>query len=120
MTILREEAFVRTLTVVLLLLLLSSCSIARHPAGIAPSTAPIFGNYTVLGPAAESSCSYSILLLPIGSKDQVEEIIDRLVKEKGGDAMIGVTVEYKSSWFALPLFGNACTIVNGSVVRIVK
>ena len=120
MTVLREGGPIRTLTLVLLLPLLASCSIARHPAGIAPSTAPVFGNYTVLGPAAESSCSYSVLLLPFGSKDRVEEIVDRLVKEKGGDAMIGATVEYKSSWFAIPLFGDECTIVNGSVVRIVK
>lgn len=120
MTVLREEALVRTLALAFLLSLLASCSITRHPVGIAASTAPIFGAYTVLGPAAESSCSYSVLLLPFGGKDQVEEIIDRLVKEKGGDAMIGVTVESKSSLFALPLFGNECTIVNGSVVRIVK
>ncbi len=98
-------------------LLLSSCIVTRHPAGIAPSTAPVTSTYTVLGPVEESDCVYRLLIIPFGGKDDEQEMIDRLTKAKGADALIGVTVEHMNSMFALPLVGQNCTVIAGTAVK---
>lgn len=97
--------------------LLAAC-VARHPAGIAPSSAPVSSTYTVLGPVEESDCGAWFLIIPLGGKAPSHEIIERLVKEKGGDALIGVTVEERVRSFIL--FGNHCTVVKGTAVKNVK
>lgn len=109
-----------SLFLVLLIPLLTSCIVRSHPAGIASSSAPVYPNYTVLGPAEESSCFYQILILPIGGKDPTEQIIAKAVKERGGDALAGVTVEFRSRTFVLPLVSSECTIVKGLVVKNVR
>lgn len=98
-------------------LLLVSC-VARHPSGIAPSTAPVSSTYTVLGVVEESDCATWVLILPIGGKADTHHIIERLVKDKGADALIGVTVEERLTSFIL--FGNDCTVVKGTAVKNVK
>ena len=97
--------------------LLAAC-VARHPAGIAPSSAPVSSAYTVLGQAEESDCAAWLLILPLGGKAPTHEIIEKLVREKGGDALIGVTVEERVRSFIL--FGNDCTVVKGTAVKNVK
>ena len=99
---------------------LSSCIVGSHPAGIASSSSPIGANYTVLGPAEESSCYYRVLILPLGGKDATEHLIAKAVQEKGGDALAGVTVELRSSTLVLPFAGKECTIVRGLVVKNVR
>lgn len=101
-------------------LVLASCIVSRHPAGIASSSAPVSSTYTVLGPVEESSCGYRVLIFPIGGKDATHEIIAKITKEKGADALIGVTVEQRGSLFVLPLFGSDCTIVKGLAVKNVR
>lgn len=105
-----------SLLLVLLIPLLNSCIVGSHPAGIASSTAPVYPNYTVLGPAEESSCAYRVFI-PLGGKDPTEQLIERAVKSHGGDALAGVTVELRSSTLFLPLAGKECTIVKGLVVK---
>ena len=100
--------------------LLSSCIVGSHPAGIASSSSPVGATYTVLGSAEESSCYYRILILPLGGKDATEQLIANAVKEKGGDALVGVTVELRSSTLVLPLVGKECTIVRGLVVKNIR
>lgn len=100
-----------------LLPFLTSCIVGSHPAGIASSSAPVSPNYSVLGPAEESSCFYRILILPLGGKEAVEQLIAKAVKEKGGDALVGVTVELRSSTLVLPLASRECTLVKGIVVK---
>jgi len=104
----------------LLVPLLASCIVGSHPAGIAGSSSPVGANYTVLGPAEESSCFYRVLVLPLGGKEPTEQLIAKAVKEKGGDALAGVTVELRSSTLVLPLVGEECTIVRGVVVKNVR
>jgi len=104
----------------LLIPLLSSCIVGSHPAGIASSTVPVSSNYAVLGPAEESSCSYLVLVLPFGSSDPVEQLIEKAVKTQGGDALVGATVELRSSTLFLPLARKDCTIVKGLVVKNVR
>ena len=99
------------------ILLLAAC-VARHPSGIAPSTGPVTPTYTTLGPVGESDCAYWALILPLGGKTSTHEIISRLVKDKGADALVGVTVEERLTSFIL--FGNDCTVVKGTAVKNVK
>lgn len=108
-----------SLLLVLLIPLLNSCIVGSHPAGIAGSTAPVYPNYTVLGPAEESSCAYRVLI-SFGGKDPTEQLIEKAVKSQGGDALAGVTVELRSSTLFLPLAGKECTIVKGLVVKNVR
>lgn len=100
-------------------LALCSC-VARHPAGIASSSSPVTQTYTVLGPVEETDCASWVFVIPLGGKDPIDEIIDRLVKEKGADALIGVTAEERLWAFPLPLFGRDCTIVKGIAVKNTK
>jgi hypothetical protein len=100
--------------------LLASCIVGSHPAGIASSSSPISANYTVLGPAEESSCAYRVFILPFGGKDPTERLIETAVKSQGGDALAGVTVELRSSTLFLPLAAKECTIVRGVVVKNVR
>ncbi len=102
---------------VLCCLALAACMISRHPVGIATASAPVTPTYTVIGPVEESDCSYHFLFLPLGLRDAPDELIERLVKEKGADALIGVTVEERSALFPLPIMWNTCTIVTGLAVK---
>jgi hypothetical protein len=97
--------------------LLSSCVVGRHPAGIASETSPLTTDYTVIGPVEGSSCRSWLLGLPLGGMRNTQEIIDELVKEKGADALVGVTVEYTGEVFALPVVGASCLNVKGQAVR---
>lgn len=108
------------LPAVVLSCLLSACVVGRHPSGIASETAPLASDYTIIGPVEESSCRSWLFGIPLGAMDSTAEIIDQLVKEKGADALVGVTVEYTSAVFALPLAGNTCTSVKGHAARGVK
>ncbi|MGH7412278.1 MAG: hypothetical protein ACREJ6_14630 [Candidatus Methylomirabilis sp.] len=98
----------------------TSCIVSRHPAGIASSTAPVSSAYTVLGSVEETSCSYRVLFIPFGGKDPTDEMIERAVKQKGADALAGVTVEHSGSTFALPIVASDCTIVKGLAVKNVQ
>ena len=100
--------------IIFLALITSACT-ARHPAGIAPSTSPLPPSYTVLGPAEASSCKWVVLFLPVSGKDTPGRIIEQLVQEKGGTALIGVTVEHKLTQY--PLVASDCSIVKGLVVK---
>ncbi len=99
---------------------LTSCIVGSHPAGIASSSSPVGANYTVLGPAEESSCAYRVFILPFGGKDPTEQLIEKAVKTHGGDALAGVTVELRSSTLFLPLAAKECTIVRGLVVKNIR
>ncbi len=76
-----------------------------------------FPGYTIVGSVESSSCSYWVFYLPMSSMDSTEEIIDSLIKEKGAQALVGVTVEHTRSAFALPLVGSECTVVKAQAVR---
>ncbi len=98
-------------------ILLSGCVVSRHPAGIASATSPLTADYIVLGPVEGSSCRSWLLGVPLGGIRSTQAIIDELVKEKGADALVGVTVEYRGEVFALPIVGASCVNVKGQAVR---
>ncbi|OGW68598.1 MAG: hypothetical protein A3A88_02330 [Nitrospirae bacterium RIFCSPLOWO2_01_FULL_62_17] len=89
------------------------------PGAVAPSTMPSTGKYVELGPLEESeSCGYLFFLLPVGSPDHISDMIDALVKSRGGDALIDVTSSSSTSWFLLG--GSNCVQVKGKVVKFSK
>jgi hypothetical protein len=99
----------------LLVPVLTSC-IARRPAGIASSTAPVTPIYANLGEVEDTTCNYSILyIIPWLSKDPTNQLIDNLVKQKGADALIGVVVEHRQTVY--PFFASDCTVVKGHAVK---
>lgn len=103
------------LGVALVLPMLVSC-IARRPAGIASSTAPVTPTYTSLGDIEDETCNYSILyIIPWFSKDPTNLLIDRMVKGKGADALVGVVVEDRHATY--PFFSKNCTVVKGTAVK---
>ncbi len=96
--------------------LIAGCT---QPGAIAPSTMPITGKYVELGPFEESeSCGYLFFFLPVGSPDHIADMIDALVKSRGGDALIEVTSSSSTSWFLLG--GSNCVQVRGKVVKFTK
>jgi hypothetical protein len=101
-------------------LILASCIIARHPAGIASSTHPLTTRYTALGAVEESSCGYRVLFVPVAGKDSTNQIIDRAIKQRGADSLVGVTVEHRRSTFFIPVVAADCTVVNGTAVKKVR
>lgn len=101
----------------LLTFLLAACVVSRHPAGIASSTSPVAPTYTVLAAVEDSSCNYWLFALPLTPKDSTDELIAKLVKGQGADALVGVTVEYETASFAYPMIGSDCTVVKGLAVK---
>lgn len=97
----------------LLALLTLSCS---SPGAIAPSTIPVPGKYVALGGIeTASSCGLMVLVVPVKHPKPLAELIDDLIKEKGGDALIEVSSE--SSFFTALLYTQSCLEVRGRVVK---
>ena len=89
------------------------------PGALAPSTMPVTGKYVELGPFEESeSCGYLFFFLPVGSPDHIADMIDALVKSRGGDALTEVTSSSSTSWFLLG--GSNCVQVRGKVVKFTR
>lgn len=100
----------------LLLLLIAGCS---APGAIAPSTLPLTEHYVEIGNFEESSsCGYTILTIPVKNPSPLSDVIDEMVKARGGDALIEVT-SYSSQAFYLLGMSN-CIGVQGKVVKIGK
>ena len=93
-----------------------SAAACSSPGAIAPSTIPVTGKYVVLGGMEEaSSCGAMILVIPIKAPKPLAELIDDLIKEKGGDALIEVS---SSSSFGTGLvYTQSCITVRGKVVK---
>jgi len=99
-----------------LLAFASSACISRHPAGIAPSTTPLPSLLiTVLGSVEASSCKWSVLFIPVSGKITPGEIIEQLILENGGAALIGVTVEHRITLY--PFVVSDCSVVKGLAVK---
>ncbi|OQW62641.1 MAG: hypothetical protein A4S17_01230 [Proteobacteria bacterium HN_bin10] len=56
-----------------------------------------------------------IAVVPVKHPKPLSDLIDDLVKEKGGDALIEVSSE--SSFFTALLYTQACLEVRGKVVK---
>jgi len=106
----------RILITISLLCLTLSAAACNTPGAIAPSTIPVSGKYVVLGGIEEStSCGAMILVIPVKQPKPLAALIDDLIKEKGGDALIEVS---SSSSFGTGLvYTQSCITVRGKVVK---
>lgn len=96
-----------------LALLTTACS---SPGAIAPSTIPVPGKYVALGGIeTASSCGAMILVVPVKHPKPLSDLIDELIKEKGGDALIQVSSQ--SSFFTALVYTQSCIEVRGKVVK---
>jgi hypothetical protein len=96
--------------------LVSACS---TPGAIAPSTIPVPSKYVELGAAEESSsCGFMILVVPLKNPKPVADVIDDMIKSRGGDALIEVSS--KSSFSTFLLFTTSCVEIRGKVVKFAR
>ena len=86
------------------------------PGAIAPSTMPVPGKYVELGAAEESSsCGLMILIIPVKNPKPVADVIEDMIKSRGGDALIEVSSE--STFSSFLLFTTSCVEIRGKVVK---
>jgi hypothetical protein len=89
------------------------------PGAVAPATMPLTGKYVELGPMEEAtSCGYTALIIPLKNPTPVADLIDDLIKSRGGDALIQVSSS-SSSYFYLVGVKN-CVTIKGKVVNFAK
>ena len=89
------------------------------PGAVAPSTLPVGEQYVELGKREEaSSCGYTILTIPLKNPAPLSEVIDEMVKARGGDALIEVTSQSSQAFYLLGMAN--CIGIQGKVVKIGK
>lgn len=100
----------------LIALLSSGCT---TPGAVAPSTMPVTGTYVELGAAEESSsCGYTILFIPVKNPKPVATVIEEMIKERGGAALVEVSSSSSTTFY---LFGvKNCVQVRGKIVNFSK
>jgi hypothetical protein len=101
--------------------LVLSCSVlgCAAPGAVAPSTLPVGEHYVELGKHDEtSSCGYTILTIPVKNPAPLSEVIDEMVKARGGDALIEVTSRSSQAFYLLGMAN--CLAVQGKVDKIGK
>jgi len=110
----RSLARVSLLGLLVILTLGTACAV---PGAVAPSTVPMAGKYVKLSESeSASSCGATILTIPLWNPEPVADLVQDLVKSKGGDALIDVTSD-SSVFFYLLGFSN-CVEIRGKVVKL--
>ncbi|MFM8551043.1 MAG: hypothetical protein ACKOCD_01820 [Nitrospiraceae bacterium] len=86
------ELLRKSLALVGSLCLALSTAACTSPGAIAPSTIPVPGKYVALGGIeTASSCGLMVLVVPLKHPKPLADLIDDMIKEKGGDALIEVS-----------------------------
>jgi hypothetical protein len=89
------------------------------PGAVAPSTKPISGNYVELGPAEEvDSCGYTVLFIPVKNPKPVADLLEDLIKNRGGDALVEVTSSSSTTFYLLGVAN--CVQIKGKVVSFTR
>jgi hypothetical protein len=95
--------------------ILTGCT--TTPGAVAPSNVPVGENFVELGGRqTNSSCGYTVLSIPVKNPAPLPTLIQELITDKGGDALIDVTSS--SSWTFYLLGMANCLEVQGKVVRV--
>lgn len=88
-----------------------------YPGPVAPSTLPLTGKYVELGPPeVASSCGFSFLGFRFKNPQSVYDLIQEMVKSRGGDALINVDSNSYGYWYLLA--SSDCFEIRGTVVKI--
>lgn len=95
---------------------LAGCTWTR-PHQIAASTTPLpNANYTVLAPAAGSSCETHLLgFLRLGTAATLQDAIDEALQESKGEALVDVTSDFSHT--NLLVFTTSCVKVKGKAIK---
>jgi hypothetical protein len=101
----------RSLTFLVLALVLAGCSSALTSIGPPP---PV--SYTVIGPSSGSACGFLLLdVIPISINDRTERAYDEAIRKASATALIDTSIV--NSWY-YALFGVIhCTDVAGTAIR---
>jgi hypothetical protein len=103
-------------TVLVLTLVVTGCT---QPGAVAPTTMPATGKFVALsGQETGSSCGYTILFIPIKNPKPLSQVIDDLVKSRGGEALIEVTSSSTTIFYLLGV--SNCIEVRGKVVNMTR
>ncbi len=99
----------------ILIVVMSGC--ASWPGGVASSTTPIDGRaYDNLGRVTQTSSRYYLFgWIPITTGNWTRDAIDKAVRQRGGDAMVDVTVDGMWQWWIIVT--RMATRVEGNVIR---
>lgn len=97
----------------ILFLSMTVACVMRHPAAIAPSSIPLTTHYVELGKVSRESCGG---FLGLGIKDTPVSLMAKAVKELGGDALIGLTIEHEVTMYGV--FYRTCSVLNATVVKM--
>ncbi len=96
---------------------ITMCGCACIPGGIAASTEPINGRkYLNLGRVSDTDSKVMLFgIIPVSGSNSIRDAVDAALRKRGGDAMIGVTVEsYTQFWI---LFTRRVTLIEGDVIK---
>ena len=102
---------IQGLLVLVAALTVAACSM---PGPIASSTMPVTGKYVELGGIEESTSCGITVLIPISNPKPLAEVVDNMIKDKGGDALIEVSSGSSASPF------SRCITVRGKVVKFTR
>jgi hypothetical protein len=95
-------------------------SIKRHAVGIEPSARPVINeNYKIIKDAEVSDSSFKLLwIFPVTPEPKINEVIDKMIKDSGGDNLIDVKIWHERQYWAS---GTVDIIhVNGKIIRYEK
>ncbi len=108
------------MSILALLLIVAASGCATNPGGIAASSTPINGrSYTNLGRSTATERRILLLgIIPITGENSIRGALNEAVENRGGDAMINITVESYAHWWII--ITRFATRVDGEVIRFDK
>lgn len=108
-----RQSGIKVMALLGLTLITYGCTI---PGAVAPSTLPLPERYVTLGGVeTSSSCGYSLLVFSLWNPMPMSDLINDMVKAKGGDALIAVDSSSYNLWYVVGIAN--CFEVHGQVVK---